>query len=67
MIKPFGYLNGKVCDLEQAKSLNFNDGIVLLDGVRVHSYYELVQLASSDKYKNLELIEIVLLPAITGG
>jgi hypothetical protein len=53
--------------LEQAKSLNFDNGIVLFDGIRVHSYEELVQLTSLEKYKNLEFIEIVLLPNIAGG
>jgi hypothetical protein len=60
-------VNGKICDFDQAKSLNDNGGIVLPDGIRVHCYEELVSLASSDKYKNLDIIEIVLLPAISGG
>jgi hypothetical protein len=67
IIKPSGYSNGKVCDLEQAKNLNYENGIVLFDGIRVHSYDELVQLTSLDKYKNLEFIEVVLLPNIAGG
>jgi hypothetical protein len=67
MIKPFGYSNGKVYDLEQAKGLNFDSAVVLFDGISVHSYNELVQFTSLDKYKNLDVIEIVLLPNISGG
>lgn len=53
--------------MEQAKSLNFDSGTVLFDGMRVHSYEELVRLTSLDKYKNLEFIEVVLLSNIVGG
>jgi hypothetical protein len=60
-------VNGQVCDFEQIRDLDFSSGIVLLDGAKVNSYDELVQLASSDKYKDLESIEIVLLPAVSGG
>jgi hypothetical protein len=67
IVKPFGYMNGKTCEFEQAKGFNYDDGVVLLDGIRIHSYDELVRLASSDKYKDSEFIEIVLLPAISGG
>ena len=66
LIKPFGYSSGKVYELEQARHLNFKE-IVLVDGRRVLSYDDLVQLVSQDNYKNQEQIEIVLLPAIAGG
>ena len=64
---PLGYPSEDVCDLEQAKyRLNFDAGIFLVEGQRVHSYDELVQLATQDKYKNKEFLEIELL-LIEGG
>ncbi len=68
IIKPFGSLNEDICDLEEAKNrLNFDVGIILIEGQIMHSYDELVQLAYQDTYKNKEYIEVVVLPTITGG
>jgi hypothetical protein len=67
MLKPFGYFNGSVCEFEKAKSLNYNGMVVLVDGTRVSSYDELVQLATQDIYKNREFIEVVLMPIVAGG
>jgi hypothetical protein len=54
--------------LEQAEYLlNFDRGIILVEGQRVYSYDELVQLASQDKYKNKEFIEVVGILPISGG
>ncbi len=47
--------------------LNFNTGIILVEGQRVHSYEELVQLAGQDKYRNQEFIKVLLMPLIVGG
>lgn len=66
IIKPYGYSTGKVCELEQANNLNYKE-IVLIDGRRVQSYDELLEVVAQDNYKNSELIEIVVLPAISGG
>jgi hypothetical protein len=66
IIKPFGYSNSNVCELEQAKHLNFKE-MVLVEGRRVKSFDELVQLVSQDGYKSKEFIEVVLLRAIEGG
>jgi hypothetical protein len=67
MLKPLGYANGTVCDLEQARGLNFNGAIVLVDGRRVNSYDELVQIANEEINNNRQPIDVVILPAVTGG
>jgi hypothetical protein len=67
-IKIFGQASEDICNLEEAKYLvNFESRIVLVEGQRVASYEELVQLAAQDKYRNREYIEAVLLPVIAGG
>ena len=68
VIKPFGNQSEYVCDLEEARNyLNFDSGVILIEGRMIHSYEEFVQVAAQDKYKNMESIEVVLLPTITGG
>ena len=70
MIKLFGYQSDSddVCELEQAEYLlNFDGGIIMVDGRKVHSYDELVQLASQDDYKNKEFIEVNLVLPFLGG
>ncbi len=68
MIKTFGSPGKVEYELEQIKDLlNFDDSMVLIDGQQAHSYNELVQICSDEKHKNRQSIEIVLLPAITGG
>ena len=68
IIKPFGYSIEVVCDLEEAGNyLNFDGGVILIEGRIIHCYDELVQVAVQDKYKDREIIEVVLLPIITGG
>jgi len=65
---PLGSLSEDVCELEQAKyRLNFDDGVLLVEGQTVHSYDELVKLATQDNYKNKEFLEVVLLQVIEGG
>jgi hypothetical protein len=64
---PLGYPSEDAFELEQARDrLNFNDGIFLVEGQRIHSYDELVQLATQDKYRNKEFLELELL-LIEGG
>jgi hypothetical protein len=65
---PFGDQSEDVCELEQAKyCLNFDEGVFLVEGQTVHSYDELVQLATQDNYKNKEFLEVELLQVIEGG
>jgi hypothetical protein len=67
MIKPLGYTNGTLCDLEQAKNLNFSDAIILVDGRRVNTYDELIRLVSQDVFRNRETVDVIILPLVTGG
>jgi hypothetical protein len=65
---PLGNPSEDVCELEQAKyRLNFDDGVLMVEGQTVHSYDELVQLATQDNYKNKDFLEVVLLQVIEGG
>jgi hypothetical protein len=66
ILKPYGYSSGKECELEQAKLLNYKQ-MVLVDGRRVNSYDELMQLVNQDSYQTKEFIEVILIPAISGG
>jgi len=57
-----------ICELEQAKyCLNFNEGVFLVEGQGVHSYDELVHIATQDKHKNKEFLNVELLQVIGGG
>jgi len=65
---PAGNPSEDVCELEQAKHLlNFDNGVIMVDGKTVYTYDELVDLATQDNYKNKEYLEVVLLQVIEGG
>jgi hypothetical protein len=67
-IKSFGAAAEEICDLHQAGYfLDFEGRMVMVEGQRVGSYDELVRLASQDKYREQEFLEVILLPAIIGG
>jgi len=68
LIKVFGDPGEDICELEEAKYLlDFAGQIIVIDGQQIRSYDELVNIASQEKYKNQELIEVVQVPAVTGG
>jgi hypothetical protein len=68
MIKTFGLAGEDICELEQARYfLNFDDRIILVEGQRVKSWEELVQVAGQDKNRDKEYLEVVSLPTIMGG
>jgi hypothetical protein len=57
-----------ICELAQANEyLNFNEGVFLVEGQGVHSYDELVRIATQDKNKNKEFLVVELLHIIGGG
>ncbi len=41
--------------------------MVMVDGRMLASYEDLVNLVAQDKYKDKQYIDVVLLPAISGG
>lgn len=47
--------------------MNFERGMILVDGQRVKSYDELAALAAQDKYRNREFIEVDAILFISGG
>jgi hypothetical protein len=68
MIKVFGDPGGEICELEEASNyLNFESGIIVVEGQNVYSYDDLVQIASQEKYRNKEYIEVSQIPPIEGG
>jgi len=63
-------LEEKICDFEQAQYLLLNwwdSVIVAVEGQVIHSYEELVQLATQDCYKDKEFLEVGLYPQAGGG
>ncbi len=57
-------------DLEQARHLLFGRGadmLVIVEGQRVDSYEELVQLATQNPYKDKESLEVVMTPLWPAG
>jgi hypothetical protein len=67
-IKYFGNPGEDVCELDQAKYiLDFDRRIIVVEGKKVKDYADLVRLAGQDKYRNMESIEVVVLPTLMGG
>lgn len=65
---PPGFPEEDAFELEKAKYyLNFERGLIQVDGQRIHSYDELVRLATSDKYRGKEFIEVVVILFVSGG
>jgi len=68
LVKFFGDPGEDLCELEDAKYLlDFADRIVVVDGQEIRSYDELVKIVEQEKYRDQEIIEIVQIPAMTGG
>ncbi len=68
LIKVFGDPGEDMCELEEARYLiDFADRIIVIDGQQIRSYDELATVVSQEKYRNQEFIEVVQVPAVTGG
>ena len=57
----------EVRDIEQSRYLFLADAMILVEGHRINTYDELIQLATRDEYKNQEFLEVVLLPIEVAG
>ncbi|EFK07167.1 conserved hypothetical protein [delta proteobacterium NaphS2] len=59
----------KIIDLEEAKDWDFGDphALVVVDRKLARSYEELVDIVSSDRLKDKEIIEINFMMTCTGG
>ena len=68
LIKVFGDPGEDMCELEEAKYLiDFSSQIIVIDRLQIRSYDELIKIASQDRYRKQEFIEVVQVPAVTGG
>jgi PDZ domain-containing secreted protein len=68
LIKVFGDPGEDTCELEEAKNfIDFTSQIIVIDGQQIRSYDELTKVASQEKYRNQEFIEVVQVPAVAGG
>ena len=68
LVKFFGDPGDEVCELEDARYLiDFTDRIVVVDEQEIRSYDELVETINQEKYRDREIIEVIQIPAITGG
>ena len=75
--KHFGGLlqEERIYDFEEARTFLINywpsehwaGVMVAVEGQLVHSYDELVQLATQERYKDREFIEVGLYPQVAGG
>ena len=65
---PKGNPGEYICGLEEARNvLNFDEGIFIIEGQGVHSYDDLVNIVTQEKFKNNEYIEVEWLYMIGGG
>jgi hypothetical protein len=68
VIRVFGNPGEEICELEEARCfLNFYNRIVVVEGKDIHSYAELVQVISQERFRDREFIEVVQVPPIEGG
>jgi hypothetical protein len=68
LVKVFGDPGEDICELKDAQYLfDFAGQIIVIDGQNARSYDEFVEIVSHEKYRNQEFIEVVQIPAITGG
>jgi hypothetical protein len=68
LVKVFGDPGEDLYDLEEVRYLfNFANQIVVVDGKNARSFDELEKIVSQEKYRDQEFIEVVQIPAITGG
>jgi hypothetical protein len=68
LVKFFGDPGEEVCELEDARYLiDFTDRIVVVDEQEIRSYNELMKMVGQEKYRDREIIEVIQIPAITGG
>ena len=58
----------EVIDFDQAPHFLFNyDVIVAVEGEVIHSYADLVQLASQDRFKDRDFLDVQMETVVAGG
>jgi len=56
-----GFPDWEVHDFEQAKDFPFTNDSIFVEGYKVNSYEELVQLAARESYRDHEFLEVMIL------
>jgi hypothetical protein len=65
---PSGNPSVYFCELEQARDfMDFSEGVFLVEGQGVASFDDLVKIATQEKYKNREFLEVQWLQVVGGG
>jgi hypothetical protein len=65
---PAGNPDEYIYELEDARNvLNFSEGVFVVDGQWIRSYNELVNIATQDKFKDKDFIEVEWLHVLGGG
>jgi hypothetical protein len=68
IIKVFGDSGEDIYDLQDAgKYLNFTEQVVAMNGKRISSLEEFLQIVAQPEYRDREYIEVTLISAIDGG
>jgi hypothetical protein len=62
-VKTFPGAEEELRSFEKGKDLPFLDVLIFIEGKRVSSYEELVQLADEDGYRDRESLEVMVLSA----
>ena len=63
-----GQASQEMIDFEQAPHLLFNyDVVVAVEGEIIRSYDELVQMASEDRFRDRDFLEVHMETMISGG
>ena len=63
-----GQLSQELLDFEQAPHFLFHyDVIVAVEGEVIKSYEELIEIASRDRYRDREVLDVQLETVIAGG
>ena len=62
------HCSAEVRDFEYAKDLPFSNLLVIVEGQRITSYDELVQLVTQNNYRRKESLEVIVLtPGLIDG
>ena len=58
----------QILDFEQAPYFLFNYGVIVaVEGEVIHSYEELVHLASQDRYRDRDFLDVQIETIVEGG
>ncbi len=70
MVKKFKFTSDgaeRILNLEETKDLDYSDSFMVVEDHYIYSYDDLLKLASSDEFKNKEILEGYFVRIIFGG